>query len=378
MIIAVPKEVDPGENRVALVPSAVSKLLKKRFKVWVESGAGEKSFFYDYQYVEMGAQIISDVKKIWGESDIILKIRPPRQKEIETLRSGSTIIGFIDPFVNLKLVKLLASRNINTFSMDMIPRISRAQNMDALTSQANLAGYKSVIIAADSIGKLFPMMITAAGTTVPIKVLVIGAGVAGLQAIATAKRLGAVVEAFDVRPEVKEEVESVGAKFLEITIVKENSDEEGYIKEVSEETKIREQEILAQYIEMYDVIITTASVYGKKAPVLITKDMVKKMKPGSVIVDLAAERGGNCELTIAGKEVVYNGVKIIGAINLPSSMQVHASEMYSNNISSFLQYIVRDGKLRIDFADEIINRSCIVYNGVIRNEEVLRKLGEVQ
>jgi NAD(P) transhydrogenase subunit alpha len=372
--IAVAKEIVEGERRVALVPTTVAQLVNAGFEVWVEKGAGEKSFFPDTSYEEAGAKVIADAEKLWRESDVLLKVRAPYKREnrneVEMLHEGSVLIGFLNPFGNPTLIKEIAEKKITSFSLELMPRISRAQSMDALTSQASIAGYKAAIIGADTLGKFFPMLTTAAGTIAPAKVLVIGAGVAGLQAIATARRLGALVEAFDIRPEVKEEVESLGAKFLMVELEEETTAEGGYAKEVSEEAKRREREMLIEHVRQSDVVITTALVPGKKAPLLLTKEMVEGMKPGSVIVDMAAEQGGNCELTKAGKEVVYNDVTIVGPVNLPSSMPIHASQMYSKNISTFLLHLTKDGKLNLDFSDDIINSTCLTHEGIIRNEKV--------
>jgi NAD(P) transhydrogenase subunit alpha len=372
--IAVAKEIVEGERRVALVPTTVAQLVNAGFEVWVEKGAGEKSFFPDASYEEAGARVIADAGKLWRESDALLKVRAPykqeNRNEVEMLHEGSVLIGFLNPFGNPALIKEIAEKKITSFSLELMPRISRAQSMDALTSQASIAGYKAAIIGADILGKFFPMLTTAAGTIAPAKVLVIGAGVAGLQAIATARRLGALVEAFDIRPEVKEEVESLGAKFLMVELEEETTAEGGYAKEVSEEAKRREREMLTEHVRQSDVVITTALVPGKKAPLLLTKEMVEGMKPGSVIVDMAAEQGGNCELTKVGKEVVYNGVTIVGPVNLPSSMPIHASQMYSKNISTFLLHLTKDGKLNLDFSDDIINSTCLTHEGIIRNEKV--------
>lgn len=374
MRIAVAKEIVEGERRVALVPTTVAQLVNAGFEVWVEKGAGEKSFFPDTSYEEAGAKVIADAEKLWRESDVLLKVRAPYKREnrneVEMLHEGSVLIGFLNPFGNPTLIKEIAEKKITSFSLELMPRISRAQSMDALTSQASIAGYKAAIIGADTLGKFFPMLTTAAGTIAPAKVLVIGAGVAGLQAIATARRLGALVEAFDIRPEVKEEVESLGAKFLMVELEEETTAEGGYAKEVSEEAKRREREMLIEHVRQSDVVITTALVPGKKAPLLLTKEMVEGMKPGSVIVDMAAEQGGNCELTKAGKEVVYNDVTIVGPVNLPSSMPIHASQMYSKNISTFLLHLTKDGKLNLDFSDDIINSTCLTHEGIIRNEKV--------
>ncbi len=372
MNIVVAKEIKSDERRVSLVPTNVSKLVNASIEVFVEKGAGEGAFFSDADYEKVGATIVSDAESLWKKGDIILKVgtleKRVQMHEVDMISEGSVVIGFLNPFGNPQLLKQLAERRITAFSMEMIPRTTRAQSMDAISSQASVSGYKASLLAANKLGQLFPMMTTAAGTMIPAKVLVIGAGVAGLQAIATARRLGAVVEGFDIRPSSKEEVESLGATFIEIKFEEKTQDAEGYAKEVSEDAKRREREILLQHLKQSDVVITTALVPGKKAPLLITDDMVKDMKKGSIIVDIAAEQGGNCALTQAGKEVVHNGVTIIGAENLPSTIPVHASQMYSKNIFSLLQHITKDGKLNLDFDDDIINKSCVTHDGAIRCE----------
>ncbi len=372
MKVVVAKEIKNNERRVSLVPTNVSKLVNASIEVFVEKGAGEGAFFSDADYEKVGATIVSDAESLWKKGDIILKVgtleKRVQMHEVDMISEGSVVIGFLNPFGNPQLLKQLAERRITAFSMEMIPRTTRAQSMDAISSQASVSGYKASLLAANKLGQLFPMMTTAAGTMIPAKVLVIGAGVAGLQAIATARRLGAVVEGFDIRPSSKEEVESLGATFIEIKFEEKTQDAEGYAKEVSEDAKRREHEILLQHLKQSDVVITTALVPGKKAPLLITDDMVKDMKKGSIIVDIAAEQGGNCALTQAGKEVIHNGVTIIGADNLPSTIPVHASQMYSKNIFSLFQHITKDGKLNLDFDDDIINKSCVTHDGAIRNE----------
>jgi H+-translocating NAD(P) transhydrogenase subunit alpha len=379
MKIAVAKEIEVSERRVALNPDTVTRLIKQGLEVWVEAGAGEKSFFSDSAYQAAGATIISDAAKLWGEADILLKVSPPQAREnggseITLLRSGAVLISFLNPLGNPVVAEELAKRQITALSMEMIPRTTRAQSMDALSSQASLAGYKAVLIAAAALPKYFPMLTTAAGTIAPAKVFIMGAGVAGLQAIATARRLGAVVEAFDIRPAVKEEVQSLGAKFVEVKLEEETTAAGGYAKEISAASKQRTQEVVAEHVKNSDVVITTAQVPGRKAPVLVTEEMVAQMKPGSVIVDLAAEQGGNCACTQAGKDIVWNGVTIIGPINLPSSMPVHASQLYSKNLSSLIQLLVKDKALEINFADDIVDAACITHAGEIRNQRVKEAL----
>jgi H+-translocating NAD(P) transhydrogenase subunit alpha len=370
MKIGVIKEVKSNERRVALIPSTVSQLVRTGLEILVEKGAGDEAAFSDKDYENAGATIISEPKFLLKEIQVLLKVGTLEKiggiQEADMIQQGSVVVGFLNPFGNLPLVEYLANKKITAFSMEMIPRITRAQSMDALSSQGSIVGYKAALLAANKSGKFFPMMTTAAGTMAPAKVLVIGIGVAGLQAIATTRRLGALVEGFDIRPASKVEVESLGAKFVEIKLEEKTQDEGGYAKEVSEEAKRREQEILAEHIQNSDVVISTALVPGKQAPVLITKEMVDNMKKGSIIVDVAADQGGNCALTQAGKEISHNGIAILGPINLASTMPIHASQMYSKNISSLLQHIIKDGKLNLDFEDEIINKACITHNGIIR------------
>ncbi len=378
MKIAVAKEIEVGERRVALVPDVVARLVKKGIEVLVASGAGEGSFFSDDAYSAVGAKIVSDPAQLWGEADLVLKVAPPKDAEITMMRSGSAVVGFLNPLGQPDVCEKLAAKGVTSFSMELIPRTSRAQSMDALSSQAGVAGYKATLIAAAAAPKFFPMLTTAAGTIRPAKVFVMGAGVAGLQAIATARRLGAVVEAFDIRPAVKEEVQSLGAKFVEIKLDEDTVAEGGYAKEISEESKQRTQALVADIVAAADVVITTAQVPGRKAPVLVTAEMVAKMKPGAVIVDLAAEQGGNCALTQPGKDVVHNGVTIIGPINLPASMPVHASQMYAKNIATLVELMLDKGELKLNFADDIIDATCVTHSGEIRNQRVRDALASLK
>ena len=377
MKIAIAKEVEVGERRVALNPDLVARLVKQGLEIWVEAGAGEGSFFTNDAYEAAGAKIISDTATLWGEADVLLKVGIPKDHEINQMRQGSVLLSFLSPLAQPETIQHLAERQITAFGMEMIPRTSRAQSMDALSSQAGVAGYKAVLIAAAALPKFFPMLTTAAGTIRPAKVFVMGAGVAGLQAIATARRLGAVVEAFDIRPAVKEEVQSLGAKFVEVKLDEDTVAAGGYAKEISEAAKQRTQEVVTEHVKNSDVVITTAQVPGKKAPLLVTEEMVAQMAPGSVIVDLAAEQGGNCAGTEPGKDVVRHGVTIIGPINLPSSMPVHASQMYAKNISTLLQYLIKDGELQLNFEDDIIDSTCITHGGEIRNQRVKDALTQV-
>lgn len=381
MKIGVAKEIDMGERRVALIPDTVSRLVKQGLEVWVEAGAGEQAFFADAAYEAAGATIVADTARLWGEADVLLKVSPPREREdgrheADLLREGATLIGFLDPLGNPGVIKRLADRKVTAFSIELIPRTSRAQSMDALSSQAGLAGYKATLIAAAALPKFFPMLTTAAGTIPPAKVFVIGAGVAGLQAIATARRLGAVVEAFDIRPAVKEEVQSLGAKFVEVKLEEETVAAGGYAKEVSDAAKQKTQETIAEHVKLSDIVITTAQVPGRQAPRLVTSDMIAQMKPGSVVIDMAAEQGGNCEGSEAGKDVVRNGVTIIGPTNLPSTMPVHASQMYAKNLLTLVQYLVKDGILTLNFEDDIISGTCVTHAGEVRNQRVRNLLGE--
>jgi NAD(P) transhydrogenase subunit alpha len=376
MRVAIPKEILDGERRVAVVPDAVAKLTGQGFEFEVESGAGGGAYFSDAEYREAGAEIVEGVRDLYDSAEIVLKVRKPVRNEVlnahevELIPEGSVLIGFLEPLTSPDLVRQLAERRITAFSMETIPRISRAQPMDALSSQATAAGYRSVLIAAGSLPKFLPMLTTAAGTIRPAKVLILGAGVAGLQAIATSRRLGGVVSAFDIRPAVKEEVESLGARFLQMALEEETEAEGGYAKEVAEETKEREQAFIHKHVAEADVVITTAAVPGRRAPILIEEEMVKDMRPGSVIVDLAAETGGNCALTETGETVVRHGVTIHGPVNLPATVPVHASQMYSRNTTSLLVHLVRDGKLQIDFEDEITRESCITHEGEVVNARV--------
>jgi NAD(P) transhydrogenase subunit alpha len=381
MKIGVAKEVEMGERRVALIPDTVSRLVKQGLEVWVEAGAGEQAFFSDAAYEAAGATIVTDTAHLWREADVLLKVSPPRERqdgqhEADLLHEGATLISFLDPLGNPGGIKRLADRKVTAFGIELIPRTSRAQSMDALSSQAGLAGYKATLIAAAALPKFFPMLTTAAGTIPPAKVFVIGAGVAGLQAIATARRLGAVVEAFDIRPAVKEEVQSLGAKFVEVKLEEETVAAGGYAKEVSDAAKQKTQEAIAEHVKLSDIVITTAQVPGRKAPRLVTGDMIAQMKPGSVVVDMAAEQGGNCEGSEAGKDVIRNGVTIIGPTNLPSTMPVHASQMYAKNLLTLVQYLVKDGILTLNFEDDIISGTCVTHAGEVRNQRVRDLLGE--
>ncbi|MEG3437724.1 Re/Si-specific NAD(P)(+) transhydrogenase subunit alpha [Pannus brasiliensis CCIBt3594] len=371
MRVGIAKESELGEARVALVPDTVARLVKAGFEILVETGAGSGANFPDAAYRAVGATVIDDPYHLYQSIDILLKVAPPNEEEIDRLKSGTILIGFLDPLNDPYRVKKLADRQITAFSMELIPRSSRAQSMDALSSQANLAGYKAVLLAAVHLPKMFPMMTTAAGTIAPAKVLVLGAGVAGLQACATARRLGAVVEAFDIRPQVKEEVQSVGAKFIEMAIEEDTVGDNGYAKQVSSNTQERIWQTLAEPIKKADVVITTARVPGKQAPRLVTEEMIASMKPGSVIVDLAADQGGNCAYTSAGRNVIQNGVTIVGATNLPATVATNASQMYAKNLQTLLNLLVtKEGSLNLDFGDDILDSACCTHAGEIRNQRV--------
>ncbi|MDJ0772412.1 MAG: Re/Si-specific NAD(P)(+) transhydrogenase subunit alpha [Mastigocoleus sp. MO_167.B18] len=375
MKISIAKEIEVCERRVALVPDTVSRLVKQGFEVFLESGAGERSFFSDADYEAVGAKIVNDSATLWGEADILLKVSPPQIREdgiseIDSLKENAVLISFLNPLGNPEIAQKLAERKITAFAMEMIPRTTRAQSMDALSSQASIAGYKAVLIAGAALPKYFPMLTTAAGTIAPAKVFVMGAGVAGLQAIATARRLGSVVEAFDIRPAVKEEVQSLGAKFVEVKLEEETTAAGGYAKEISAASKERTQEVVTEHVKNADVVITTAQVPGRKAPLLVTKEMVSQMKPGAVIVDLAAEQGGNCECTEPGKDIIKDGVTIIGPINLPSSMPVHASQLYAKNLTSLMKLFTKDNTLQLNFEDDIINAACITHGGEILSSRI--------
>ncbi len=374
MIVGVPKETAALERRVSVVPENVSKL-GAGVSVIVEKGAGENAGFSDSDYTSAGATIASDQKSLYSQADIILKVTPFTPDEASLVKEGAVTISFLSPLANLETVKRLASLKATVFAMELIPRISRAQPMDALSSQANIAGYKAVILAADTVPKLFPLMMTAAGTISPAKVFILGAGVAGLQAIATAKRLGAVVEAYDVRPVVKEQVMSLGAKFAEMPVeAKDAQDAGGYAKAMGEEFTKKQQEFLAGRAKLMDVVITTALIPNQRAPILITEEAVKGMRPGSVVVDLAAEAKGNCAVTEPGKTVVKYGVTIHGPLNLPSTMAPESSRLYSKNIASLLQIMLKEGKLAVDPKDDVIKGSMVVNAGQVVHMPTLKAI----
>lgn len=377
MLIAVPRETTPGETRVAMTPDAARRVVDEQRELRLESGAGERAGFDDAAYREVGAEVADGPRALHEGADVVLRVRPPRPlddgHEADLLPDGSVLVGLLDPHGSADLFRRLADRNVTAYSLELLPRITRAQRMDALSSMSTVAGYKAALVAANSLDKFFPMLMTAAGTVSPAKVFVLGAGVAGLQAIATCRRLGAEVEAFDIRPEVAEQVESLGADFVHL----EEEDEElagagggegGYAEELSDEEQAREREMIGRHVAEADVVITTAQVPGGKAPTLVTAEMVGDMRPGSVIVDLAGESGGNCELTRTGETVREHGVVIRAPANLPASLPVHASQMYARNLTSFLDHIAPEGRVEIDLEDEIQEACCVTHDGDVRFE----------
>ncbi|MBF2099160.1 MAG: Re/Si-specific NAD(P)(+) transhydrogenase subunit alpha [Gloeomargaritaceae cyanobacterium C42_A2020_066] len=370
MKVLVPREREPGETRVALVPDTLAKLQRLGAEVWVEAGAGQAAHYEDSAYQAAGASLSPDGDSLWASAGLVVKVSPPRPDEVARLTPGTVLISFLDPLGNPTLIHRLAEAGVTSFALEMVPRSSRAQAMDALSSQASLAGYKAVLLGASYLPRFFPMLTTAAGTIPPAKVLVLGAGVAGLQAIATARRLGAVVEAFDIRPQVKEEVQSLGAKFLEIPLEEETEGGGGYAKEVSSDSQERTRQFLTDSVHKADVVITTAQVPGRPAPLLVSEDMVAGMKPGSVVVDLAAAGGGNCACTDAGATVQAHGVTILGPLNLPATLPVHASQMLSRNLLALLTLLLKEGQVNLDFSDDIIATTCLTHAGEIRNARV--------
>lgn len=370
MILGIPNEITSGERRVALVPETLARLLSKGLEVWVEAGAGAGAWFSDEDYRRGGAKIEGDAATLLSQADLIAKIRPPHLDQAESLRQGSTLICLLFPSLNSQLLKKLAVRGITAVALENLPRTTVAQAMDVLSSQSTAAGYRAVIAAANRLAKFFPMLMTPAGTIAPARVLVIGAGVAGLQAIATARRLGAVVEAFDVRPVAREEVESLGARFVSAEIDEDVATAEGYARQLSETAQLRARAAVQKALANADVCIATALVPNQRAPILVTAEMVRGMRPGAVIVDLAAEQGGNCELTEAGEEVVKHGVTIIGRLNLAAEVAVDASRMFSRNLEKLLGHFYRDGALRFDFTDEITRRCVVTHGGEILADEL--------
>ncbi|HEY6877095.1 MAG TPA: Re/Si-specific NAD(P)(+) transhydrogenase subunit alpha [Polyangiales bacterium] len=369
--VFVPKERRAGETRVAFTPDTVKKLVKENVEIFVESGAGAAASFLDKAYEAAGAKITTDIKDAWSTADIILKVTEAAENpdlgkhEADALKQGAILVGLMSPHRNVDMVKRLVANKVSTLAMELVPRITRAQSMDVLSSQANIAGYKAVLLAAVNLPKYFPLLMTAAGTIQPARVVIMGAGVAGLQAIATAKRLGAVVEVSDIRPAVKEQVQSLGAKFIDLPNLESGEGQGGYAKEMSAEFIQKQQAILKARIAQADVVITTALVPGRPAPKLVTAEMVEGMKPGSVIVDLAVEQGGNCELSELNKTVIKHGVKIIGEANLAASLPYDASTLFARNVLSLLMLIAKGGTLKLDLADEVIAGTLLTHNGEI-------------
>jgi NAD(P) transhydrogenase subunit alpha len=377
MIVGVPREIFPGERRVALVPLVIPSLVKSGFEVVLEAGAGVAAGYPDAEYSAKGARIVAERVEVFRVADIIVQVLCHGSNDktggadLSLMRKGQVLIGFLRPLGEIETIRDIAATGVTSFSIELMPRTTRAQNMDALSSMGTICGYKAVLIAADTIPKIFPMLTTAAGTITPARVLVIGAGVAGLQAIATARRLGAVVSAYDLRPTVKEQVQSLGGHFVELPIeAKDAEDKGGYAKAQDEEFYRRQRELLGRVVAESDVVITAAVIPGKKSPILVTREMVKAMSPGSVVLDLAAERGGNCELTRASEKIEQYGVTIIGWINLASSVPYHASQMYGRNLTAFLLHMVREGKLQLDPGDEIISSTLLTRGGEVVNARV--------
>ena len=377
MNVAILKETLPGETRVAAIPATVKEMVKNGMKVLVESGAGENSHISNDEYKNTGAEIVSDRANLLTNTDLILKVAPAELDEIDMMKDGTVYVSFFQTTIQTEHVKKLVNKNISAFSMHLIPRTTLAQSMDALSSQSNIAGYKAVLLGAAHLSVYMPLLMTAAGTIPPAKVLILGAGVAGLQAIATAKRLGAQVEAFDVRPVVKEQVESLGAKFVEVESDEEDGvGEGGYAKETSEDYKQRQQQLIKEHIAKSDMVITTALIPGRPAPVLIPDEMVQGMKHGSVIMDLAAENGGNCELTTPDEVTISHGVIIDGSLNLPATMPTHASQLYAKNIITFVKHLCPEGEIKMDLEDEIISGALFAHRGEITHEPTKEALNK--
>lgn len=381
VIVGVPRETFPGETRVGLVPAAISMLKRSGAEVVIEAGAGQAAGFTDVEYTEKGARLMTR-DEIYAAADVIVQVRTSGanpvafREDLGRLRAGQIVIGHAEPLAEAASAKEFAETGAVLFALELVPRITRAQSMDVLSSMATIAGYKAVILAADALPRMFPMMMTAAGTIAPAKVFVIGAGVAGLQAVASAKRMGAVVVAYDVRPAVKEQIESLGAKFIEMELdAGESEDKGGYAKEMDEEFYRKQRELMKRVVADNDVVITTAAIPGKKSPVLVTADMLAGMAPGSVIVDLAAERGGNCEATRAGESVSVDGVTVIGPLNIPATVPYHASQMYARNVTTFISNMMSDGELKLDMEDEIIAGTLVTRDGDVVNPRVRDILG---
>ena len=379
MRIGIPKEIVPGETRVSVIPKLVVSLTRQEHEVLVENGAGNASSHDDQEYVEAGARIC-DVRSLYESSDVILKVQAPANHpavgvhEANLVRENGILLGFLSPLANPDLIQVLRDRKITAFSMEYVPRISRAQSMDALSSMATIAGYKAVLMAADKLPKMFPLLMTAAGTVAPANVFVLGVGVAGLQAIATAKRLGAKVEAFDPRPAVREQVQSLGASFIDMEVPEDVETAGGYAKEQAQDFIERERKVILARLSRVDVVITTAQIFGKRAPLLITSKMVEQLRPGSIIVDLAAEQGGNCESTEMDKVVEHHGVCIMGPVNLPAALPVHSSQMYGKNITDLFLHLYPKDAETLDLSDEIVAGTCMTHDGQVLNEQVRKML----
>ncbi len=378
MIVGVPTASNPQEQRVALTPAVVPILSKVGINVLVEQGAGDKAGFSDFAYEEQGGRIALDLDQIFSQAQGVVRLNgfSENDPEVDLFREGQFVVGLLDPFGSSESIGKLAERGVIAFALELLPRISRAQSMDALSSMGTIAGYKAVLLAAGLLKKMFPMMMTAAGTITPARVFIIGAGVAGLQAIATARRLGAVVKAYDVRPAVKEQVESLGAQFVELTLeTKEAEAAGGYARAMDENFYSKQREMMTQVLAESDVVITTAAIPGKKAPRLITREMVQEMRNGSIIVDLAAETGGNCELTLRGETVEVHGVSILGPVNIPSTIPYHASQMYARNVTAFLQLLAKNGELQVDLEDQILRETLITHQKEVVNPRLRELLG---
>ena len=381
LIVGIVAESAPGERRVAMVPGALSVLAKSGVEWIMQAGAGAPAGFQDAEYAAKGVRITTRAE-VFQTADVLVQVRSPGANpeagaaDLREMRRGQVVIGFGEPLTSLDAARALADAGVSFLAMELMPRITRAQSMDALSSMATIAGYKAVLIAADSLPRMFPMLMTAAGTLAPARVLVIGAGVAGLQAIATAKRLGAVVSGYDIRDAVKEQVESLGARFVVLDVEAAGAEDKGgYAKAMGEDFYRRQREAMGGVLAEHNVVITTAAVPGKKAPVLITKEMTERMVPGSVLVDLAAERGGNCELTRPGETVEHNGVLVLGPLNLPSTIPYHASQMYAKNVATFLKHLIQDGKLALDRSDEIVRETLVTHAGAVVHAKVSELLG---
>jgi NAD(P) transhydrogenase subunit alpha len=383
MIVGVPTETFPGERRVALTPAVLSPLSKTGIEVLVQKGAGLEAGYLDRDFTDKGATVADTRAEVFQKADAIAQVRAyganpdAGASDLELVRDGQVIVGTCEPLTSHEQTRALADKGVTLLSLELMPRITRAQSMDVLSSMATIAGYKAVLLGADALPRIFPMLMTAAGTVAAARVFVVGAGVAGLQAIATAKRLGAIVEAYDVRPAVKEQVESLGGKFVELELETDTSEDAGgYAKELGEDFYRKQREMMMKVVANSDVVITTAAIPGKKAPILVTSEMVAGMRPGSVVVDLAAERGGNCELTRAGETVTSDGVTILGPLNLASTIPYHASQMFAKNVSTYLQHLVSDGALTLDTDDEITAGTLVTRNGEIVHPTVLESMGQ--